>query len=197
MVNAFIKALNDVKKLPRIVVFVPDWDLVKFINFYKPGAKDLFATILDWIMRNVDRAVQSKRDSLHHHKPGSVVESEPKIIWSKMIERVGGEYERALTVHYRFNASLEDQLASRKQHYILDVGKVIVESHYFTARNHLNQDGKHKFWREVDHLIKQFESDKEILKPTRQMAFDYDKKAANFRHNRNHQGRDTPHYKRY
>ena len=40
-----------------------------------------------------------------------------------MIERMGGEYNRALTVHYHFNTALEDQLAGHKKHSIPDVGK--------------------------------------------------------------------------
>ena len=177
LLNAFIKALNNVtggkeKKLPHLVIFIPDWDLVKYVNYHKPGVKDMFSSILSWIMTNANRAVQSKKDSLSHRKQGAVIDSEPKFIWVKMIERVGGEYERALTVCYQFNASLEDELASHKKHYILDVGKAIAESYYFTARNQLNGDGKHKFWHEIDEWIEKFDHDKDVLKPVKQPAFE-------------------------
>ena len=70
-------------------------------------------------MLHCENAIQAKKDSLMKKKPGSVFPNEPKIIWPKMIERVGGEYERALTVRYRYNAAMEDQLAKSKLHYIL------------------------------------------------------------------------------
>ena len=168
LLNAFIKALNekDCKSLPRLVIFVPDWDLVKNINFYKSGAKRAFDAVLKWIMHNANRAIQSKKDSLAHKKPGSVTPSEPKIIWVKMIERIGGEYDKALSVRYRFNAALEDQLADHKHHYILDIGKNIADPNYLSARNQLNDDGMHRYWRELDRLIDLFEQDHDNFKPS-------------------------------
>ena len=95
LVNAVVKAMNAVtcKHLPQVILFVPDWDLVKHINFFKSGAKKLFDQIISWIMTNTCRAIQSKKDALAHRHQGAVIASEPKIIWAKMIERVGGEYD--------------------------------------------------------------------------------------------------------
>ena len=88
LLNAFIKALNDKEcvKLPRLVVFIPDWDIVKYLSFYKTGAKRLFDEVINWVILNMERAIQSKRDSLAHKKPGASISSEPKILWAKMIE---------------------------------------------------------------------------------------------------------------
>ena len=124
------------------------------------------------MLNNISKAVKTKQDQLAKKKPGAVVYSEPKIIWAKMIECVGGEFNGALTVRYRFNAALEDQLASRKHHYILDVGKAIAETNFFTIRNGLNDKGMNVFWRQVDKLIKEFEENHEQLKPVKQVQFD-------------------------
>ena len=123
-------------------------------------------------MTNTCCAIQSKKDALAYRCQGAVIASEPKIIWAKMIERVGGDYDRALTVRYRFNAAVEDQLADRKDHYIFDVSKVIAEPHYFNQRNELNEDRMHKFWREIDKLLELFNYDKEKFKPIRQIQFE-------------------------
>ena len=173
LVNVLIKALNNKEliRLPRIIVFVPDWDIVKSAAYFKSGAKRFYDVVLNWVMLHAERAIEAKRDNLARRRPGSVVYSEPKIIWPKMIERVGGEYDRALTVRYRFNAALEDQLASRKKHYIIDVGKKIADSNYYTNRNQLNGDGAHIYWREVDKWIEEFDHDKEKLKPIKQTQF--------------------------
>ena len=173
LVNALIKALNkkECTKLPHIIVFVPDWDLVKFAQYYKPGAQKLFDKLLKWIMIQSECAIDVKKDGLARKKPGSVLPMEPKIIWPKMIERVGGEYDKALTVHYRFNAALEDQLASRSRHYIINVGKKIAEPNYFTPRNQLTDELCHVYWREIDHWIEEFDHDKDKLKPVKQIQF--------------------------
>ena len=89
-----------------------------------------------------------------------------------MIERVGGEYNKVLTVRYRFNAALKDQLANRENHFILDVGKVIAEHNLFTIRNRLIDQGMHIFWWKIDELIEDFEYDRDKFKPIGQIQFD-------------------------
>ena len=123
-------------------------------------------------MTNVDRAIQSKKDALSRRKKGAVISSEPKVFQVKMIERVGGEYNKVLTVRYRFNAALKDQLANRENHFILDVGKVIAEHNLFTIRNRLIDQGMHIFWWKIDELIEDFEYDRDKFKPIRQIQFD-------------------------
>ena len=116
-------------------------------------------------MLNTAQAIQSKKDSLRHHKPGLVCESEPKVIWVKMIERVGGEYDRALTVRYRFNSVVEELLTERKKHYIFDVGKTIAEFSYFTVRNKLNEDGKMMYWSQINKIVQLFKANRDQFQP--------------------------------
>ena len=167
-----------------MLIFVPDWDLVKSIGFYKTGAKRTFDAVIKWILRNVDRAIQSKKDSLSRKKPGAVIHSEPKIVWLKMIERVGGEYDQALTVRYTFNAALEDQLADRRRHYIIDVGKIMANPNLFSARNALNDDGKDTFWTKVDQQLEDFDYDHDKFKLQKQVQFTEKKKSTSARNHK-------------
>ena len=84
---------------------------------------------------------------------------------------MGGEFERALTVRYRFNVAIEDQLTKRRKHYIIDVGKVIAHQNLFNQRNELNGDGCHIYWRELDKWLEIFDDDHDALKPQRQTQF--------------------------
>ena len=176
LVNAFTKAANENNKLPRMVVFIPDWDIVKYVNYFQLGVKDMFSQILGWIMTNVMRVIQSKKDKLEHRNAGSIISSEPKIIWVKMIECIGGEYNRALTTRYRFNAALENQLAARKNHFVFDIGKAIADPGYFTMWNDLTGDGKSRYWCELDNSIQMFEYDKDPFKPKWEISMDPHKK---------------------
>ena len=170
LVNVFIKALNEHNRILQMVLFVPDWDLAKYVNFYEVGVKHIFERLIGWMLTQISRAIQAKKDSLAHKKAGAVTPSEPKIIWVKMIERVGGEFERALTVRYRFNTVLEDQLAGRKNHFIIDIGKVIADSSYYTVRNSLNGNGAALFWSQLDRNIEIFDYDREEFIPKHQVS---------------------------
>ena len=100
LVNALIKALNDNNKLPHLMIFMPDWDIVNYVNYFQSGVKEIFNETINWILAQVMRAIQSKKDSLAHRKPGAVITSQPKVIWVKMMERIGGEFDRAFTARY-------------------------------------------------------------------------------------------------
>ena len=45
LLNAFIKALNDNNKLPKYVVFIPDWDLISYINYFESDVKQVIFNI--------------------------------------------------------------------------------------------------------------------------------------------------------
>ena len=48
----------------------------------------------------------------------------------------------------------------------------MADQNMFTVWNQLNDDGRHRFWREVDRLIQDFDYDKDKFKPVRQVQFD-------------------------
>ena len=112
LLNVFIKALSEAKRIPKTVIFIPDWDILKYLNFYEEGARFMTSRIITWICTNISRAIQSKKDIFMHRKPGSVSDSEPQLMWVKMINR-HGEFDRALTARPRFNRALEETLCNK------------------------------------------------------------------------------------
>ena len=71
-VNCLIKSLNDKSKLPRIILVIPDADLMKFIK--KSADHDyenmqmFIEGALNWVMNQMTRAVDAKKDNLHRRK---------------------------------------------------------------------------------------------------------------------------------
>ena len=125
---------------------------------------------MDWIIINMKRAVDSKRDFLMKQKASAVVENEPKLILVKMINRFGTKFERALSSKGRFNRVLEDILSDQSTHYLMDVNVAVNHGAYFTADNKLNAEGRIKYWKELIEQLKLFDFRKLSLKPLKKMV---------------------------
>ena len=150
--------MNDNERLPRFLLIIPDWDLLRFLIQSTisagMGIHQMITDILSWIVTNLARAIQSKKDSLLHRRQGAVIEGEPKIVWVKMLNR-HAEYNCILTFRTRFNNILEQLLANRKHHLIMSVE--MEDTNYFAPCNLLNAEGKTKFWRDIDQQIEKYE----------------------------------------
>ena len=174
MVNYLIKALNDMhypkkgggidKFLPRLVVVIPDWDIIKYLDFATYGVEEVFHSTIRWMITNFTCAIEAKKDDIFKAKPGALKSGEPKFIWVKVIKRMRG-YDRTMTVRNRFNATLEVLLAEKNHHFLIDVEPSLDDAAYFTSQNELNADGRVCYWKEIDECIRLFEMDKLPLTP--------------------------------
>ena len=63
LVNALIKALNnkDLKVLPRMIVIIPDEDLIKSINYFELGISNILESAIKWVVTNMQRAIKAKK----------------------------------------------------------------------------------------------------------------------------------------
>ena len=163
LVNCLIKALNENNKLPRIVVVIPDWDLVRYMQIFY-GIESAAQKIISWIADNMIKSVKAKEDELYRKKPGAVVYGKPKFIWVKMINRFNGEFDRHLTVRSKYNRGLELAMMEKRNHYIIDPNEGLNDPAYFTQLNDLNGDGRIKFWKILDNNLKDFDYQRKSLK---------------------------------
>ena len=168
--NSFMSAINDKKSLllPRMIILIPDWYILHFINHYSYGVSMMSGKCIDWLLNNMERVIEAKKDHLHCRRVGAVMPNEPKIIWIKMINR--SNKQKIPAVRNKFNHALEDLLADRRYHYILDLGKMVEDARNFTYNNLLNARGQDVFWLEIDRLIEHFDYHKEHLRPMKQPA---------------------------
>ena len=153
MVNAFIKALNDSIQLPAVVLLMPDWDLPRSINFYGDQTKQVFYDILNWMSKNMARAIQSRKDSLAHKKPGAI-SKETKFIWVSMINR-HAEFSKVLKQQTKFNSVLQDLVQeNQKRDCIFDVNYAVNQANFYALHNRLTQEGAIAYWLEIDKSLK-------------------------------------------
>ena len=171
LVNALVKALNSMKggdKLPKCIVVVPDWDLARYINYHDYDVHEIFTEVIEWIIINMKRAVESKKDFLMKKKAGAIATGEPKFLRVKMISRYGQNPDRILGQKGRFNRVLEDLLADQDDsHHIMDVNVAINDSRFFTPNNQLNAAGEKRYWEELIEQLQLFDFNKLKLKPLR------------------------------
>ena len=110
ILNNLIKAVNENQLLPHFIIIVPDWDILKSIKYYDYGVSKIIGSTLEWLVREIDRLITTKKIDLAKIRPGAVISSEPKIIWITML---GRPYpSRVLALRKKFNAILEETLFS-------------------------------------------------------------------------------------
>ena len=164
LLNCFVKALNDHNKLPRLVIVIPDLDILKHINHFGFGVKYLIHEAMQWLLTQFSRAVESKVDFMRRKKPGSIIANEPKFIWVKAINRLNG-YSKMLAMRNKFNNIMESHLAGKVNHYVIDISDKLADRSYCDANNTLNGFGRQKYWQEIDRCIELFDKRRITLRP--------------------------------
>ena len=81
------------------------------------------------------------------------------MIWVKTLPKTGSTEEHWDLLD-KFNMVLEDVLADRKGHYIMDLQDALKSNNLFDNLHHLNSHGKNAYWKELDEQIELFEKKK-------------------------------------
>ena len=84
--NGVAAGLNEHLQLPKYVIFIPDIDIVRSIDFYNFGMPKTFEKCIKYMITHVGRYFQARYESLRKQRPGSV-SSDPCFIWLNVINR--------------------------------------------------------------------------------------------------------------
>ena len=164
IVNALIKALDEVNKMPHMIIIIPHDDLAKFLanGLLHEETKTVFLEVLRWMVTAMTRALQSKKDMLFTRKPGVIIDHKPKFVWVKMLSSRSTEMQFLAKV---FNSALNEVLAEKKHHHLLDIEKELDLSDHKDAFQKLSAEAITKYWRKLDRIIRRFEFNEISLKP--------------------------------
>ena len=92
LVNCLIKAINEgatkEERLSRLIVIIPDWDMLKYMNHNTHGITKLTTKLVQWMVTNIDWALLSRKEQIGKLKPGALSQNEPKVIWVLVINRL-------------------------------------------------------------------------------------------------------------
>ena len=195
VVNVVIHGLNENRKfLPKLILMVVDWDIVKGLPQMESGIGIVLKIILNWMIKAIDRAVQTRRDALNKQKSGSTIYNEPKFLWVKMIDRQG-VIDRSLAIRHKFNKTLESTIAKYYDHYIMDISYELKDAAYFSPQKELNEDGATQYWHEVVENVKDFDRRESRYLPKKHRASTYHKPSYSKRGSARHSSKKTHHSK--
>ena len=170
MVNSLVKALNEVKVLPRIILVIPDDNILHQVGKLNPSTDALIVIekAVNWMLTQMERAISSKKEYLRKRKPGAVTSGEPKVIWVKMLKRYNA-CNNLMQIRNMFNDTVEKCMLDKSAHYIIDICEKLSDPCYFMPAEpyDLTNDGKTRFWKELDMLLESFDHQKISLKPRR------------------------------
>ena len=174
LVNAVIHGLNENRShLPKIIVMIPDWDLVQNMCKITFGITIVLEIVIGWLVKAIDKAIQTRKDDLIKEKAGTVAYKEPKFLWIKMVDR-HGVIDHALALCHKFNKVLENTLAKYHDHHITDISYHVNDASYFTPQlKEFNEDGAAKYWKEVDAQLKEFDRRERKFIPKKKQNKDY------------------------
>ena len=106
MVNCLIEALNEKDRIPRLIILIPDWDIVKDINHYKFGISFMLGRSMNGLCQEFEKLLEIKVEELYKRKKGAIVAGEPKFIWVKMVKRPVKTEE--MRTRHKFNDAMND-----------------------------------------------------------------------------------------
>ena len=158
ILNSLVYAVNKHHLLPRFIIMITDWDIIKAINYYDFGISKIIGANLEWLINEVDRLICTKKIDLFNEREGSVMPTAPKVLWIRMIPRPAPS--RVLALRRKYNAILEETLChTRGGMYILDAHDDLNGLHYDRV-NQLLETGKTTYWKSIDTSIKDFDRHK-------------------------------------
>ena len=76
--NTLVHALEEKPLLPKIIVIVPDDDIINFLNFAEYGVSKCLGRVIDWIMREHIRIIDIYKEFLPARAKRSTY---PQILW--------------------------------------------------------------------------------------------------------------------
>ena len=137
---------------------IPDKDIIESSNIYDYGMCEMLEANMNWLIRNLARALLARRENLKKAKPGAAPKQLPPIIWVKMLSRPHSSdqhYKAIWTQRSKFNQVIDQVLGI--EHYMSHVSvNSLTDVKYFDASGKLTVTGQYKFWRELDDIFKNY-----------------------------------------
>ena len=164
LLNNLIDGLNEIHKIPRIILIMPDKSIIKGIKHEEYGVSKILGICLNHLVKQLSESIERKKQCMELLKPGSITPGEPKFIWLKMIDRPNKK-DKSLKQRDKFNAILEEELSARNHNYIMDINDKL-DIGCFDRHGYLTPRGMELTWIEIDQIIKSFDFQEISLKPS-------------------------------
>ena len=172
MINALIAAVNKSDASPpKYLVVLPDKDILTDLcsdNIEKVDNRAIM-TVTNWFVCQINSVIRRKKIDLYDCKPGALSGFSTRIIFGRMIRRIGNfsNKKTALlcSLRPRFNDSLNDAVAKINQYIMTMIINSCNTYEHFDHAGNLSIKGKQDLWSEVDELVQKFDANRVKLLP--------------------------------
>ena len=88
--NSLTEALNKYEHLPKYILVVMDKDIVSDVQrlHFDCGLYNSFEDNINWLLKNIAKAILVRRDNLKLKRLGAVPKELPIVCWVKMLARL-------------------------------------------------------------------------------------------------------------
>ena len=148
--NLLVSALNENKYLPKLIVMVPDDDFISFLR-KKEDIEYLSGRMTDWLMTQIDRAIESKKEFL---QAKSKRNNFPHIIWIEAPNHIHFPNNELRDI---FNNNLRLVGKTHPNVSVLQLKKIWETENtnlYLKEADRYTSKGLNKYWEAVDRLVK-------------------------------------------
>ena len=161
ILNSFLDGLNERKKLPKYVLLIPDEDIILGVNYIGYGVMTMIKEQLNWLFKQINKAIRRCRDDLKNTRQGAVSSSfEPRVTWVEMMDKPlpqSIQKHKVLGLRKHFNEALNKAVQHERYMYIMRIHLQTTDKELFTAAGDLMALGKAEYWIEVNRILRLFD----------------------------------------
>ena len=149
--NVLISAITDKKKFAKIAVFVPDDDIINYMDIGEDGVRDPFGKVVDWLMTQHERIIMSWKEYLPVKAKNSTY---PQILWIEPPVNINfhNNAERE-----KFAKSMNNAVRYHDNMHVLKLKKIWDEDDttlFVKETNRFTTNGIKKYWEVVDKTVR-------------------------------------------
>ena len=154
-INPLIRCINEENKLPKILVILPDRDILTILQKEDAISAMVIGASLHYIVKQINVTIDRYKQQLVAKKPGALLSEEfPKIIWIRMLKRPKIQsnltlFHNVYNLRGKFNSILEERLqdGNAPNHYLMSTD---IPEGEFDISGNLTSAGKSMFWNEFN-----------------------------------------------
>ena len=160
--NSLADAINGSSFLPRLILMVPDVDVLRTMTYFKFGASLVIGKVNGKFVNKIVDEINDRKAKLKKIKAGTVISGEPKLLWMGIIDKP--QPDKVLSLRRKHNEILEETLSLHKNCYYITPDRAVNRSD-FDRNNNMTSAGKENYWKFIDAMVKKFDREPELFIP--------------------------------
>ena len=159
--NEGIKTFNEEDTLPKYIIVILGLNLIEASKHGGPGGKFILKWMLQWLIKNINLAITTRKEDINAKKVGTLfpMDTFPKVLWLKAIQcPIIKDSPKGFIFSQsgKFNDAMQALTAKQHNNITIEVN-LSKDRDMFDLNGNLSQNGKSRFWRELNRVIRIFD----------------------------------------